>query len=201
MTDESLVALAQAYLNANRPDDAIAALRRALDAESAPHRRRRRCSARCSRSAGDSTEAMPLLESAAANGDRNAMTFALLSFGYAQRRRVDESVRMAQQAAALGGSDEQVFLMIGRAMLPIGRLAEAEAYLTRATRAAPNDPEAITRLGIVKAARGDMAAAVGLFRLALTDRARLSAGGPGPRQGRGQVNGAGSTGLGTDGQP
>ena len=59
-------------------------------------------------------------------------------------------------------------------MLPIARLAEADDYLTRATRLAPNDPEAITRLGVVKAARGDMTAAIGLFRLAL----RISPGYP-----------------------
>lgn len=166
VTDESLVALAQAYLNANRQDDAIAALRRALTLNP------RRADAASFLGAmlvqrGQVDEAKPLLESAVANGDRNAMTFALLSFVYAQRHRVDESLRMAQQAAALGGSDEQVLLMIGRAMLPIQRLAEADTYLTQATRAAPNDPEAITRLGIVKAARGDMPAAVNLFKLAL----------------------------------
>jgi tetratricopeptide (TPR) repeat protein len=166
VTDESLVALAQAYLNANRQDDAIAALRRALTLNP------RRADAASFLGAmlvqrGQVDEARPLLESAVANGDRNAMTFALLSFVYGQRQRADESLRMAQQAAALGGSDEQVLLMIGRAMLPIGRLAEADTYLTQAVRAAPNDPEAITRLGIVKAARGDMPAAVSLFKQAL----------------------------------
>jgi tetratricopeptide (TPR) repeat protein len=166
VTDESLVALAQAYLNANRQDDAIAALRRALTLNP------RRADAASFLGAmlvqrGQLDDAKPLLESALSNGDRNAMTFALLSFVYGQRQRVDESLRMAQQAASLGGSDEQVLLMIGRAMLPIQRLAEADTYLTQATRAAPNDPEAITRLGIVKAARGDMATAVNLFKLAL----------------------------------
>jgi tetratricopeptide (TPR) repeat protein len=166
VTDESLVALAQAYLSANRADDAMAALRRALTINP------RRTDASSFLGAmlaqrGRFAEAMPLLESAAANGDRNAMTFALLSFGYAQSQRADESMRMAQRAAAAGSSDEQVYIMIGRAMLALGRLPEADAYLTQATRTAPNDPEALTRLGVAKAARGDMAAAVRLFRQAL----------------------------------
>jgi tetratricopeptide (TPR) repeat protein len=166
VTDESLVALAQAYLNANRQDDAMAALRRALTINP------RRTDAASFLGAmlsqrGQYDEALPYLESAVSNGDRNAMTFALLSLAYGQKQRVDDAVRMAQRAAALGSPDEQVYLTIGRAMLPIGRLVEADAYLTQATRTAPNDPEAITRLGVVKAARGDMAAAINLFKLAL----------------------------------
>ncbi|HEY4307072.1 MAG TPA: tetratricopeptide repeat protein [Gemmatimonadaceae bacterium] len=166
VTDESLVALAQAYLNANRPDDAIAALRRALTLNP------RRADALSYLGAmlaqrGQFDQAMPLLESAVANGDRNAMTFALLSFGYVQSGRGDDGFRMAQQAAAVGSTDEQVYLLLGRAMMPIGRLPEADAYFAQAVKAAPNDPEPVTRLGVVKAARGDMPAAVNLFKQAL----------------------------------
>jgi tetratricopeptide (TPR) repeat protein len=166
VTDESLVALAQAYLNANRPDDAMGALRRALTINP------RRTDAAAFLGAmlsqrGRYDEAQPYLESAVTNGDRNAMTFALLSLSYGQHQRVDDALRMAQQAAAVAGADEQVYLTIGRAMLPLGKLVEAETYLTQATRAAPNDPEAITRLGVVKAARGDMPGAINLFKLAL----------------------------------
>ncbi len=58
-------------------------------------------------------------------------------------------------------------MTIGRAMMDLGRAAEAESYLTQATRLAPNDPEAITRLGMVRAAKGEMGPAVELFRRAL----------------------------------
>lgn len=172
-SDEMLVALGQAYIDAARPDDAIATLRRALTLNP------RRADAGALLGAllvnrGALAEAVPYLETAAANGDRNAMTFALLSVGYAAQQRADEAEKAAGQAAALGGSDEHVNLTIGRAMVMVARLNEAETYMTRAVQAAPNDPEAVTRLGIVKAARGDMGAAVDLFRRAL----RISPGYP-----------------------
>src|SRR3569833_2588049 len=95
VTDESLAARAQAYLNANRPDDAMAALRRALTINP------RRTDAASFLGAmlsqrGQYDEALPYLESANANGDRNAMTFALLSLVYGQKQRVDDAVRTAQ---------------------------------------------------------------------------------------------------------
>src|SRR5262249_3844230 len=83
---------------------------------------------------------------------------------YAQQQRVDESVRAAAQAATSGAANAQVYVTIGRAMIAVGRLTDASAYLTQATRAAPNDPEAVTRLGIVMAARGEMSQAVDLFK-------------------------------------
>jgi tetratricopeptide (TPR) repeat protein len=166
-TDELFVALGQAYVDANRLDDAASALKRAL----AVNPRRADAAALLGgllAEQGTMADALPYLASAVANGDRNPVTFALLSLGYAQRHRVEESVKAASQAAALGGSNAQVDLMIGRAMVEVGRLDEAETFLTSATRAAPNDPEGITRLGLLRAARGDMRAAIELFRRALS---------------------------------
>ena len=165
-TDELFVALGQAYVDANRLDDAAAALGRAL----AMNPRRADAAALLGgllAEQGTMADALPYLASAVDNGDRNPMTFALLSLGYAQQHRVEESVKAASQAATLGGSNAQVDLTIGRAMMDIGRLDEAETYLTQATRAAPNNPEGITRLGLLRAARGDMRAAVELFKRAL----------------------------------
>ncbi len=165
-TDELFVALGQAYVDANRLEDAATALRRAL----ALNPRRADAAALLGgllAQQGAMADALPYLASAAANGDRNPMTFALLSLGYAQEHRVEESVTAASQAATLGGSNAQVYMTTGRAMMDLGRAAEAEAYLTEATRLAPNDPEAITRLGMVRAAKGEMGPAVELFRRAL----------------------------------
>ena len=111
---------------------------------------------------------LPYLERAVADGDKNGMTFALLSFAYARAGRADESVRAAQQAAGHAAGNEQVYLGAGRAMVAAAEPAEAERFYEQAVRVAPNDPEAITRLGLLKAARGDMASAVNLFKLALT---------------------------------
>lgn len=165
-TDELFVALGQAYVDANRLDDAATALRRAL----ALNPRRADAAALLGgllAQHGAMADALPYLASAVANGDRNPMTFALLSLGYAQQHRVDESVSAAGQAATLGGSNEQVYMTIGRAMMGLGLADEADAYLTQATRLAPSDPEAITRLGMVRAAKGEMGQAVELFRRAL----------------------------------
>jgi len=165
-TDELFVALGQAYVDANRLDDAAVALRRAL----ALNPRRADAAALLGgllAQRGATVDALPYLASAVANGDRNPMTFALLSLGYAQERRIEESVSAASQAATLGGSNAQVYMTIGRAMMDLGRADEADAYLTEATRLAPNDPEAITRLGLLRAAKGEMGPAVELFRRAL----------------------------------
>ena len=165
-TDELFVALGQAYVDANRFDDAATALRRAL----AMNPRRADAAALLGgllAQQGAMADALPYLASAAANGDRNPMTFALLSLGYAQEHRVEESVSAASQASILGGSNAQVYMIIGRAMMDVGRADEADAYLTEATRIAPNDPEAITRLGMLRAAKGEMGPAVELFRRAL----------------------------------
>jgi len=165
-TDELFVTLAQAYADANRPADAMTALRRALTLN--PHRADAAALlGGMLAQQGAMGDALPYLESAAAHGNRNGMTFALLSLGYAQQQRADESVRAAQQAVIYGGSNAQIDIIVGRAMIDVGRLTEAEAYLTEATRSAPNDPEAVTRLGIVMAARGEMARAIELFRRAL----------------------------------
>src|SRR5262249_21181437 len=153
--------LGQAYVDANRLDEAVSVLKRAL----ALNPRRADAAALLGgllAEQGTMADALPYLASAVANGDRNPMTFALLSLGYAQQHKVDESVSAASQAASLGASNAQVDLTIGRAMESIGRLDEAETYLTQATRAAPTDPEGITRLGLLRAARGDMRAAVEL---------------------------------------
>jgi tetratricopeptide (TPR) repeat protein len=165
-TDELFVALGQAYVDANRLDDAATALRRAL----ALNPRRADAAALLGgllAQQGAMADALPYLANAVANGDRNPMTFALLSLGYAQQHRVDESVKAAGQAATLGGSNAQVYMTIGRSMMDLGRADEADAYLTHAMRLAPNDPEAITRLGMVRAAKGEMGPAVELFRRAL----------------------------------
>jgi tetratricopeptide (TPR) repeat protein len=166
VNDQTLVLLGQAYLNANRPDDAIAALRRALDLNPRQAEAASMLGAIFS-DAGRFDLAIPYLERATAAG-QDGMTFALLSFAYAQAKRAEESVRAARQAAEHAAGNAKVFIAAGRAMVALGRATEAESYFEQAVRAAPNDPEALTRLGLAKFARGDATTAVGLFKLALT---------------------------------
>jgi Flp pilus assembly protein TadD len=58
-------------------------------------------------------------------------------------------------------------MQLGRAMMMSQRAADADRFFTRATELDPKNPEALTRLGIVKAATGDAKGAVALFRRAL----------------------------------
>lgn len=165
-TDQTFVALAQAYLDAKHPDAAMAALRRAL----VLNPRRADAAAFLGvmlAQSGATSEALSYLESAVANGDTNPMTAAVLSVCYARAHRADQAINAARRAANLGGGNEQIFLTLARAMEDLGDLAEAETDFTRASTLAPQDPEPMTRLGLVKAARGDIAGAVALFRRAL----------------------------------
>lgn len=167
VTDRTLFLLGQAYLNANRPDEAVAALQRALEMNP----RSADAAAMLGAifvGAEHFDVGLPYLERAVADGDKNGMTFALLSFAYARIGRADEAVRAAQQAADHAAGDEQVYLGAGRAMVALARPVEAERFYGQAVGVAPKDPEAITRLGVVKAARGDIPAAIKLFKLALT---------------------------------
>jgi Flp pilus assembly protein TadD len=55
----------------------------------------------------------------------------------------------------------------GRALQTTGRFADAAAYLEHAVRLDPNDPQALTRLGMAQASMGHPAAAARLFQRAL----------------------------------
>ena len=77
------------------------------------------------------------------------------------------SADAARQAAQYAGADVNVWLTAGRAMVALGRPEEAQVYFDRAMQVAPNNPEAMTRLGLVKAALGDLPTAIQLFKRAL----------------------------------
>jgi tetratricopeptide (TPR) repeat protein len=165
-TDEALVTLAQAYLDVGRSEEALSALRRALELNP------RRADVAGYVGAllaerGRPDEAIGYLE-AAARGPGTAPLYGVLSLTAAQLGRADEAMSAASRAATLANGDPKVFIQVGRAMMLLQNVAAAEGYLARAAELEPSNLEAITRLGIVKAAAGHMADAARQFRRALS---------------------------------
>lgn len=165
-TEESLANLSIAYMAAGRRDEAKVMLRRLIDMN--PHRvdAQSYLAAMLSEE-GHPDQAIGYIEAAVRQGATSPASYALLSMTYAQLGRADEAARAASVAGAQSGVDAQIYLQLGRAMMMSQRPQDADRFFTRATELAPSNPEAITRLGIAKAANGDGKAAVALFRRAL----------------------------------
>jgi protein O-mannosyl-transferase len=165
-TDESLALLAQAYLAVGRNDDATSALRRAFALN--PNR----ADAAAYLGAllaeqGRPDEAIGYLE-AASRGTADGPVYALLSLTAAQLGRPEEAMAAARRAATLANGDAKVLIQTGRAMMMLQDVAAADGYFARAVQLEPSNLEAITRLGIVKAAAGHEMDAAQLFRRALS---------------------------------
>jgi len=165
-TEEALATLAIAYMSAGRHEDAKATLQRLIAMN--PHRldALSYLAAMLSEE-GHPDQAIGYLETAVREGATSPASYALLSMTYAQLGRADEAARAASVAAAQPGISAPMYVQLGRAMMMSQRPPDAERFFTRAIELAPNDPEAVTRLGIAKAANGDAKAAVALFRRAL----------------------------------
>jgi len=166
-TEEALSNLSIAYMSAGRREDAKAALQRLIALN--PHRADALSYLAAMLSEeGRPDQAVGLIESAVREGSTTPASYALLSLTYAQLGRADESARAASVAAAQPGVDASIYMQLGRAMMMSQRVPDADRFFTRATELDPKNPEALTRLGIVKAATGDAKGAVALFRRALT---------------------------------
>ena len=165
-TEEALSNLSIAYMSAGRREEAKTALRRLIALN--PHRADALSYLAAMLSEeGHPDQAVGLIEAAVREGSTSPASYALLSFTYAQLGRADESARAASVAAAQPGVDASIYLQLGRAMMMAQRAPDADRFLTRAIDLDPKNPEALTRLGIVKAATGDGRGAVALFRRAL----------------------------------
>jgi protein O-mannosyl-transferase len=165
--DESLGSLAIAYLAVGRREDAKKALLRVVALNP------RRADALGYLGAmfaeeGRPDEAVGYVEAAVRAGATTPESYALLSVTYAQLRRTEEAARAASLAAAQAGNDANVYVQLGRAMSIAQRPIDAEHYLARAVELDPRNPESITRLGLAKAANGQVSEAVALFRRALS---------------------------------
>ncbi len=166
-TEEALSNLSIAYIAAGRREEAKTMLRRLIALN--PHRvdALSYLAAMLSEE-GHPDQAVGFIESAVREGSASPASYALLSFTYAQLGRAEEAARAASVAAAQPGVDASILLQLGRAMMMSQRPQDADRFFSRATELEPNNPEAITRLGIAKASNGDTKTAVALFRRALT---------------------------------
>ncbi|MDB4878090.1 MAG: hypothetical protein JWM41_4536 [Gemmatimonadetes bacterium] len=165
-TDESLVTLALAYTSAGRGNDATNALRAAIQLNPGRADAAGYLGAELAQD-GHSDEAVPYLETATRGGGGSGLAYALLSLSYAQTGRAADAIAAANASVAKEGNGEAVYLVIGRTMLLLERPSDGERFFSEAVRLAPNDPEAVTRLGIAKAAGGNTREAAALFRRAL----------------------------------
>jgi tetratricopeptide (TPR) repeat protein len=166
-TDELYVTLATAYIQSGRADDAMAALRHALELNPARADAAGYVGVQLAEN-GHPDQAVPYLETASRAPTAQPIVLALLSLSYAQLGNVNQALATANVAETRAGKDERLYLTLGRAMLLVNRVADAARLFAEGVRLAPEDPEAITRLGIAKAAGGDSAAAERLFRRALS---------------------------------
>jgi tetratricopeptide (TPR) repeat protein len=165
-TDEQLVTLAIAYTATGRADDAANALRKAVALNPGRTDAAAYLGVQLAES-GRPGEAIPYLETASRAPGALPLIYSLLSLSYAQVGDPSRAISAANHVAQSAQNDEGVYLNLGRAMLVLARVEDAAHFFEEAVRVAPNDPEAITRLGIAKAAGGDAIGAERLFRRAL----------------------------------
>jgi protein O-mannosyl-transferase len=165
-TEESLLALASAYVATGRLDDATAAFRRVLQLD--PQRTDViRDLGGVLVEQGRGAAAVQYLEDAVQREPGSGFGLALLSLAYAQAGRSDDAAAAAEAGAERAAGDAAVFVYAGRAMLDARRPKDAEAYLTEAVRLNPSSPEALTRLSESKLALGNRPEATRLLRRAL----------------------------------
>jgi tetratricopeptide (TPR) repeat protein len=165
--DTSYIAAGRAYMAIGRLDEAAAAFRNALRLNPLRSDAAEYLGGLLAEQ-GRGADAVPLLEQAASNERASGVLFGLLSLAYAEVGRPDDASRAASTAVQRANGDPNAFVLSGRAMLLAKRVADANAYLSQAVELGPSNPEAVTELGHAKAALGDRAAAVALFRRALT---------------------------------
>jgi Tfp pilus assembly protein PilF len=165
-TDDAFATLASAYVAVGRLDDAANALRRAL----ALNPKRIDVLTYLGvllADRGQPDEAVGYLEIAGRDPSATAAILSILSLTEAQLGRAGEAVAAAGAASARAGDDANVYLRLGHAMLLAQRVEVAEQFLARAVHLDPSNLEAITRLGIARAAAGKPAEAERLFRRAI----------------------------------
>lgn len=166
-SDETFTLLAKAYAGVGRAEDARAAERRASEINPSRGDTAGRLGADLLAD-GRAAEAVPYLERAARDTAAGTLIPSLLVLAYAQSGRAGDAMSLAPAASAKAANDVQAYIVLGRAMLGLQQLADADKFLSEAVRLAPHDAEALTRLGIVEASSGRMKEAGVLFQRALT---------------------------------
>jgi Tfp pilus assembly protein PilF len=116
---------------------------------------------------GRPAQAIPYLEAATRDPNAPARTVAFLALAYAQGGHSAQALVSVERAKPRIAGDVPTLVLLGRTLLTLERTAEAENLFAEAARRAPDDPEAITRLGMAKAVAGKRGEAIALFRRVL----------------------------------
>jgi tetratricopeptide (TPR) repeat protein len=163
---KSVTELGTAYLTFGRLDSAIRVFRRATELDSTSVDAMSYLGAALVES-GKGSEALPYLLRAVAKDSGTGFSLGLLCLAYGESHQADLAARTAALAVAREPKSVGVYLFAGRGLEAAGRLVGAEQYLAEAVRLSPDDPQALTRLGLVEASLGKTADATRRIQRAL----------------------------------
>lgn len=135
------IAASRADLNGGRPDLAFARLQAVIDDPGAPHEAIRLC-ASALRQLGRNTAACPLLERVVTANPTSAVAEHNLAAALGDIGDVVGAAQAAQRAIGKGGKAPETWLVLGRALQGLGRLAEAESAYRESLRIRPGQIEA-----------------------------------------------------------
>ena len=168
-TDENFFWLGVGYVEAARPDDAVATLRRCLSLNP-EFTLALRYLGRALIEGGHAADAVPYLKAAVVREPGSAVDLALLSLALARLGRAHDAVDAAVASATIG-HDAEAYAFAGSAMAQLNRPRDAQRYFGEAVRLHPDDFVSLTRLGLADADAGDVIAAADAFRRALAVQA------------------------------
>jgi tetratricopeptide (TPR) repeat protein len=165
LTDENLFWVGVGYLEADRPGDAVTALRRSL-AMNPNLTIALRYLGRALIESGNAADAVEDLKAAVVRDPQSAINLSLLSLAFAKLGQSQDAVAAAAAGARIG-NDADAYVFAGQAMMQVHRPEDAKVYLGEAVRLHPDDWVSLTRLGLADAEVGDAVAAAEAFRRAL----------------------------------
>jgi len=113
------------------------------------------------------SEALPYIQRAVRLDSTSGILLGLLSLAYAQSGHPDLAARTAVVALTRAPDDATVYVFAGRALYTVGQYPESAGYLEQAVLINPNEPQALTRLGMAELAMGHKAKARHLFEKVL----------------------------------
>ena len=87
----------------------------------------------------------------------SGFALGLLCVAYGEAHQADLAEQTALSAVTREPRNASVYLFAGRGLQAAGRFADAEKYLAEAVQLEPDDPQSLTRLGMVEASLGKSA--------------------------------------------
>lgn len=153
---KSLTELGTAYLTSGRVDSAIVAFRRATEIDSTYVDALNYMGASLVE-IDRAKEALPYLTRSVRQDPGSAFALGLLCVAYGESHEADLAAQAAVSAVSRDPRNASVYLFAGRGLQAAGRFVDAEKYLAEAVRLEPDDPQSLTRLGMVEASLGKTA--------------------------------------------